>query len=423
MKVAILNTTDIEGGAARCAYRLHKGLQNISVDSTYLVQNKFSTDEDVLTNRKKLSKLFAVLRPQLDIVPIRFYRNRIQGYFSTGLMTRFNASAINSLAPDIINLHYVEEGFVPIESLKQFKKPIVWTLHDSWPLTGGCHLPGDCERYQQSCGACPILGSKSSYDLSYWIWKKKSKAWRDLNMAIVTDSTWLAGCAKNSSLFRNYRVEAINPGLDLMRYKPIDKIIARSLLSLPVDKKLILFGAMYSTSDPNKGFQFLQPAIQRLSETTLEGQAELVIFGASEPSNPPNLGIQAHYMDRLHDDISITVLYSAADVMVVPSIRESFGQTASEAMACGTPVVAFGATGLLDIVEHKRNGYLAVPYETEDLANGIAWVLSQDEVVYKSLSLNSRAKAEKAFSVELMATKYLALFQEILKKDQQCPVK
>lgn len=414
MKIVIMNTTDIEGGAARCAYRLHKGLHCSGVNSTYTVQNKFSTDEDTLTIGTRLSKLSAVIRPLLDLVPIKFYRNRIKGYFSTGLMTRFNASSINCLSPDIINLHYVAEGFLPIESLKQFQAPIVWTLHDSWPFTGGCHLPGDCKRYQQSCGACSILGSKSPYDLSNWIWRKKSRVWRNLDMTIVTDSTWLAECVKNSSLFKDYRVETINPGLDLNHYKPIDKITARSLLSLPADKKLILFGAMHSTSDSNKGFQFLQPAIQRIASTPLGIQTELVIFGASEPTNPPNLGMKAHYMGRLHDDMSLAVLYSAADVMVVPSIRESFGQTASEAMACGTPVVAFGATGLLDIVNHKQNGYLAIPYEPEDLANGIKWVLSLDVVGYKSLSLSARNKAEKAFSIELMSKKYLALFKELI---------
>lgn len=415
MKIVIMNTVDIEGGAARCAYRLHKGLQSCGADSIYIVQNKFSADEDVLTCRTKLSKLFAVVRAQLDIIPTRLYRHRLNSYFSTGLMTRFDASSVNSLVPDIINLHWVAEGFLPIMSLKQFKRPIVWTLHDSWPFTGGCHLPGDCKRYQQSCGACPMLCSKSQYDLSYFIWRKKSRSWHDLNMTIVTGGTWLAECVKNSSLFRNCRVETINPGLDLMRYKPIEKTIARSLLSLPVDKKLILFGAMNSTGDSNKGFQFLQPAIQRLSKTSFgAAQAELVIFGVSKSSNSPDLGMKTHYMGRFHDDISLALLYSAADVMVVPSIRESFGQTASEAMACGTPVVAFGATGLLDIVDHKQNGYSAVPYEPTDLANGIAWVLSLDEAGRKSLSLNARSKAEKAFSIESMAQKYLALFNDLI---------
>lgn len=414
MKIVMMNTTDIEGGAARCAYRLHKGLQRVGVNSTYIVQNKFSTDEDVFTMQKKLSSVSAVIRPQLDILPVRFYRNRIQGRFSTGIITRFNASSIINLSPDIINLHYVAEGFLPIESLKHFNRPIVWTLHDSWPFTGGCHLPGDCERYQQSCGACPILGSKSLRDLSNWIWRKKSQTWRDLNMTIVTDSTWLAECVKKSSLFKSYRVEAINPGLDLNNFKPINKKIARFLLSLPTDRRLILFGAMHSTSDSNKGFQFLQPAIQRLSKTTSGAHVELVVFGASEPSNPPYLGMKAHYMGRLHDDVSLAVLYSAADVMVVPSIRESFGQTASEAMACGTPVVAFGATGLLDIVDHKQNGYLAAPYDPEDLSKGIEWVLSLDEDGHNSLSRSAREKAEKAFSIELMTQKCLELFNDVL---------
>lgn len=415
MKIIIMNTSDIEGGAARCAYRLHKGLQDSGVNSTYIVQNKLGTDEDVLTSQNKLSKLTAVIRPSLDRFPIRFYNNRQINFFSTGLMTRFNSSNINMLSPDIINLHNVAEGFLPVRSLKYFNKPIVWTMHDSWPFTGGCHLPGDCERYIRSCGACPILGSKLQYDLSNWIWRKKLKAWQDLDMTIVADSTWLAKCAKNSSLFGKYRIETINPGLDLMRYRPINKTTARSLLSLPTNKKLILFGAMSSTSDKNKGFQFLQPAIKRLSTMSLGAQAELIIFGASKPNKPPELGMNTHYMGRLHDDISLAVIYSAADIMVVPSIRESFGQTASEAMACGTPVVAFGATGLTDIVDHKQNGYLAVSYEIEDLANGIAWLLSLDREKFQSISLNAREKAEKAFSIELMSHKYLTLYKDILK--------
>ena len=185
----------------------------------------------MLIHRTKLGRLSTVIRPGIDRLPIRLYRNRTKSYFSTGLMTGFNTSLVNKFSPDIINLHNVAEGFLSIGSLKQFSRHIVWTLHDSWPFTGGCHLHGDCVRYQQSCGACPILGSKYFHDLSYWIWRKKIKAWDNLNMTIVTDSTWLEGCVKRSSLFRKFRVVPINPGLDLTRYIPVDKGIARSLLS------------------------------------------------------------------------------------------------------------------------------------------------------------------------------------------------
>jgi glycosyltransferase involved in cell wall biosynthesis len=413
MKLVILNTADIEGGAARCAERLHRGLRSLGADSTYLVQSKFGTDEDVLTPPSRIGSLSAAVRPRLDRAPLQLYRKRARGYFSTGLMTRFDASAVNALGPDVINLHYVAEGFVPIRALEAFAKPIVWTLHDSWAFTGGCHLPGDCTRYRESCGACPILGSGRSADLSRLIWRTKEASWRDLDMTIVTDSTWLAGCVRESSLFKGRRVEAINPGLSLTRFRPIDRSTARSLLSLPTDRRLILFGAMHGTSDPNKGFQFLQPAIQALSRTDWQIRAELVVFGSSAPRTPPALGMKTHYVGRLHDDVSLSLLYSAADVMVVPSVRESFGQTASEAMACGTPVVAFGATGLLDILDHQRNGYLATPYDPEDLARGIAWVLSRDEEGSRALSRSARAKAESAFSIQDMARKYLDLFRDI----------
>ena len=162
----------------------------------------------------------------------------------------------------------------------------------------------------------------------------------------------------------------------------------------------------------------MQPAIQRIAKNGLSTKAEVIIFGASEPRNPHDLGMKTHYMGQLSDDISLVLLYSAADVMVVPSVRESFGQTASEAMACGTPVVAFSATGLLDIVDHKKNGYLAIPYKEEDLANGIEWVLSLDETKIKDLSSSARSKAEKAFSIELMAGKYLDLFDDIINNNR-----
>ena len=142
-------------------------------------------------------------------------------------------------------------------------------------------------------------------------------------------------------------------------------------------------------------------------------EVELVIFGAKKPKDAPDFGFRAHYLGHLHDNISLAVAYSAADVMVVPSIQETFGQTASEAMACGTPVVAFGATGLLDIVDHQETGYLATPYESDDLANGIAWVL-EDLDRLKQLSAQAREKAVNTYDNRLVAKQYLDLYHDIL---------
>jgi glycosyltransferase involved in cell wall biosynthesis len=207
----------------------------------------------------------------------------------------------------------------------------------------------------------------------------------------------------------------IHNGLDPEQYKPIDKPLARELMKLPQDKQLILFGALGATSDRRKGFHLLQPALQRLSQSAGRGNEniEIVVFGASQPENAIDLGFKSHYLGSLHDDIALALVYSAADVMIVPSVQEAFGQTASESLACGTPVVCFDSTGLKDIVEHQKNGYQAKCFSAEDLANGIAWVL-QDEQRWQALSHRAREKVEQEFTLEIQARRYLKLYQEVL---------
>jgi glycosyltransferase involved in cell wall biosynthesis len=211
-------------------------------------------------------------------------------------------------------------------------------------------------------------------------------------------------------------MKVIPHGLDLAKYKPVPLAMARQLLGLPLDKKLVLFGASPgTTSDRRKGLQFLQPALQQLLQQTRDQELELVIFGATAPAEPLDLGFPVHYLGQFHDDISLALVYSAADVMVVPSMQEAFGQTASESLACGTPVVAFDTTGLKDIVDHQVNGYLARPFVIEDLARGIAWVLADSDRL-SQLRSQARLKAEAKFSLQLQANRYLALFEQITER-------
>jgi len=412
MKSLLINTADISGGAARAAYRIHKGLQEIDINSKMLVQTKLSDDRTVIAPDTKVKKGLALLRPTFDFT--------FKNLFSGGSKTIFSPAwlpfsdipvQIDSISPDIVHLHWVCDGMLRIEDLKRINKPIIWTLHDMWAFTGGCHISDGCERFQQACGNCPQLNKSGKNDLSRSVLKRKEKAWSKLDITIVTPSKWLTECAKESSLFGGHRIEVIHNGLDLNVFKPIDKIIAREIWDLPNNKKLILFGAMSAASDHNKGFDLLHEGLKQLS-ALWSNEAELIVFGAGEPENSPDFGLPVHYLERLHDDVSIALLYSAADVMVVPSRQEAFGQTASESLACGTPVVAFGATGLLDIVEHKINGYLAKPFDTSDLATGIDWILS-DENRHKELCIKAREKAVACFDIEKVAKQYESLYQEI----------
>jgi glycosyltransferase involved in cell wall biosynthesis len=410
MHVLHLNTSDIEGGAARAAFRLHIALQSTGIKSQMLVRAKTSVDNTVIGDRSILTQL----GPRSNGLPLKLYRLRDRTMFSPQWFPDVIANRVRQINPDIVHIHWICNGYLKIESLTTFKQPIVWTLHDMWPLTGGCHTSQSCLRYQNSCGACPQLHSHQEWDLSRWIWKRKAKAWKDLNLTIIAPSSWLARCTQSSSLFQNCRVEVIPHGLDLAQYKPIEREIARSLLNLPQDKKLIHFGSG-SVNDPNKGFSFLISALQRLCQNGWQDRIELVVFGASKPEHSIDLGIKIHYFERLHDNLSLSLVYSSSDVLVVPSKQESFGQTASESLACGTPVVAFNTTGLQDIVDHEQNGYLAEPYNPEDLARGIAWIL-EDGDRRQSLSHRAREKALTSFSLDLMGRRHVSLDEEILKK-------
>ncbi|MDB9384400.1 glycosyltransferase family 4 protein [Nodularia spumigena CS-584] len=415
MKPLIINTMDIHGGAARAAFRLHQGLKKINIDSTMLVGDKTSDEITVLGANTKLGKAWQKIAPTLDSLPLKAYPQYNRSIFSLQWLPERLAARVAHINPDVINLHWINNGYLRIETLAKFNKPIIWTLHDMWPFTGGCHYNEGCDKYTKSCGACLQLGSHRENDISLWIWQRKASAWEDINLTIVTPSRWLAECATQSSLFHNLRIEVIANGLDDQVYKPIDQTMARKLLNLPLDKKLVLFGAMNSTSNRRKGFHLLEPALRKLSQDKSQENIELVIFGASQPANIPNFGLKTHYLGRLYDDISLALVYSAADVMTVPSIQEAFGQTASESLACGTPVVAFDITGLKDIVAHQQNGYLAKPFDVDDLAKGIAWVL-EDKHRWLSLSQRSREKVEQEFTLQAQAQKYRSLYLSLLAK-------
>lgn len=413
MKILIVNTSDIEGGAARAAYRLHKALLTEGVDSQMLVQSKSSDDFTVLGPQTKFQKAMGKLRPTLDSIPVRRYPERTKTLFSpswvpfAGLVDK-----INALNPDVVHLHWIAGGMMRIEDLAKINAPIVWSLHDMWAFTGGCHYDEECASYQKQCGACPVLGSDKDKDLSRKVWLRKQACFARLpNMTIIGMSKWLAECVASSSLFKNNPVVNLPNPIDTQTFAPFEQTEARKLFNLPQDKKLVLFGAMGATSDPRKGFKELAQALDYLP-----ADYELVVFGSSEPEISQGFKQKAHYLGHLHDDVSLRVLYSAADVMVVPSLQEAFGQTASESMACGTPVVAFGATGLLDIVDHQQTGYLAEPFNTQDLANGINWVLQHQSP--DKLADNARQKVLENFESSLVATKYIDLYREVLSKEK-----
>jgi glycosyltransferase involved in cell wall biosynthesis len=417
MKVLHLSTADANGGAARGAYWMHKALCAAGVDSHMLVADKFTSDRTVIgtpdiTGSQKIAK---GIRQSVEYWPLKRYKAKKPGPFSPALYPSQIAAQVEAIDPDIINLHWVAGGLLRPQDLQQFQRTrprhLVWTLRDMWPFTGGCHYSGDCTAYQSGCGQCPLLGSDKSNDLSANLWQRKQSAWKDLNITIVPLSHWLADCAKQSKLFAHQPIQVIANAIDADVYRPVDRAIARNLLNLPQHKKLILFGALSPTADPRKGFSHLRSALHHLAQQSNE-QFEAVIFGTDKPAKDLDLKLPTTFLGQLHDDISLVLAYSAADVMVVPSTQEAFGKTSIEAMACGTPVVAFDTTGLKDSVIHQYNGYAAQCFDPIDLANGIDWVLGDHHL--PTLSKNARQTVENNFTLTHLSNQYKKLYTALL---------
>jgi len=409
MKILIVNEKDIKGGSARAAFRLHKALLKIGIDSQMLVQSKFSNDPRIIGPLNKFQKGIAILRPELDKLPLKLYTNWDRTPFSTGWLPFSGiVDKINESNADIVHLHWIFNGMLRIEEMAKIQKPIVWTLHDMGAFTGGCLYDNNCGKYLRGCKYCPVLGSNKKNDLSKRIFYRKIKIYKKIdNIYLVGLSKWMVNSAKNSKLLGSCPIVNLPNPIDTDIFKPLDKNTARDILNIPLNKKFVLFGAS-NPYDNRKGFKELKKAINKVNSS----EVELMVFGSSSPTKNHNFKFKTHYKGKLDDDISLCVLYSASDVTVVPSLQENLSNVIMESLSCGTPVVAFNIGGNGDMVEHMENGYLAKPFDSSDLALGIDYVLVNS--VKNSFSKRARIKVLDRFDMELVAKKYKSLYDEIL---------
>ena len=411
MKVLHICHTDIKGGAAKAAYRLHRSLLSAGIDSKMLVADKSSDD---FTVKRIQASLFKKLISKV-IGKYNNFRIKSRYYFSTGYCSSNILKQIELLDPDIVNSHWISRDILNINLLSKIKKPIVYTLHDMWPMTGGCHHSFECIKYKTHCGSCPDIGSKVYKDLSYKIFENKKKALKNVDsLTVVGPSSWIADCAKKSALLSSFEIKTIGNALDTIVFRPIDKKVARDTLNLDQNKKIILSGACGGLRNTIKGFDLLLKSIKKLTDHKKSNKLnyQLVFFGSGEPESPLNLGMDVKFLGKINDEATMALLYSAADLVVTPSLRDNLPQVAVESLACGTPVVAFNVGGLPDIVDHKVNGYLVKPYDISDLANGINWVLHESD--YSKLSKNAVSKVKNNFSRDAVVPKYIELYKNIL---------
>ena len=424
MKVVHLSSSDLGGGAALAAFRLHSGLRRNGVDSRMLVARKSSNDPHVLA---PASRTWVGLCERLDRQPRRFLRTTNPSHISPAWIGTGVSAHVRRENPRLTHLHWINKGFVRVEELPRFPAPLVWSLHDMWAFAGGEHYVGTCERYKKGYLPDNRPAFESGFDLNRWIWERKQRAWRTTSVPHLTlfcVSEWLAQRARESVLFRDRPVEVLHNALDPAVFAPGDATAARAATGLPPGRPLVLFGAVDATTDTRKGLDLLIAALRELRARGTD--LDLVVFG-DEPRHagraPLDLGFTTHSLGKISDPRRLAKVYAACDVMVVPSREESFGQTAMEALACGTPVVAFRVGGLPEIVDHHGSGFLASPFDTGELANGIAWILDPTEPARaRHLGAAGRARVLRSFTLDFQAKRCLALYAEALERSARAPV-
>ncbi len=423
MRVLHLSTADAGGGAARAAHRLHTGLRGLGVDSTLLTLKRTSGDptshkitfaDDVRTRYRRSRRARRIRR---DYAPYKATRPAGAELFSDDRSDAGYDLTRNVLARgpwDVVNLHWVS-GLVDYGLLFPHLPagvPLVWRLADMNALTGGCHYDGGCGRFNNACGACPVLGSTDVNDLSRQVWGRKHAALAYVasdGMTLVGTSRWIAAQSRVSSLLSRFPVQVIPNGLDTDAFAPRDKRFARDTLGVPADARVVLFIAE-ATDDRRKGFSYLADALGRLGGTDLF----LLSVGEREPALPPAAAhLRRLHLGRVNYDRMLSVAYSAADVFVIPSLQESFGQTVTEAMACGTPVVGFDAGGIPDMVRPGVTGELAPVGDAAALAAAVAGLL-RDPAAWRQTSANCRRVAVDEYGLRLQAERYRDLYQGLI---------
>lgn len=418
MKIVHINKSDIRGGAAIAASRIVEALISSGIDAKLLVAENIGTKDyvqSVIKNRFDNIKLFVNFLYDLAyFIPIeKEKKNR----FAFSLSKKgFNLSTNKAIAEaDIIHLHWFNQGFLSLKGLEKILslgKPVVWTLHDMWAFTGGCHYSAGCTNYEKKCGQCPMLLEPRDNDISNIQHLQKEKIYKNSNLTFVTCSNWLQGLAENATLASSHTVKTIHNPIDTSIYKPFDRIEARKKLGLPLDKKIILFGAA-NIADPRKGIKLLVYALKDLSDKDYNDEIELVLFGKMNAELESELPFPAITMNYIHKTEKLVNLYNAADLFVLPSLQDNLPNTVVESMACGTPVVAFRVGGVPEMVPHGTGGYLASLGDAQGLSKGIDYVLTNVDTI--DFRKNAREKVLEKFEPKQIAQEYIELYKTLLK--------
>jgi glycosyltransferase involved in cell wall biosynthesis len=413
--VIVAHVGSLAGGAGAAALNMHRAMWDGPVSSHFLAMDPAGLpDDDVVQFPRRIAGRNSP-RALLFRAALKIYttgRPADAGLFSYTSLPIDSPFPFDRIRPDVIHLHWIAQG---IDYRSFFRSipaglPVVWTLHDTEPFTGGCHATGGCVRYQRGCGSCPQLNSlRNPADLSAITIRRKRRLYRRLNLTVVAIGEANAAHAKRASVLAGARgVTVIPVGIDVTRFAPRDRTESRAELGIPQDRIVIAFGAI-DLGNVYKGFNVLLDAMSRLRN---RDRVLLLLFGGPRPAgvSPPAGGwLHAGFED---DARRLSSLYAAADVFVLPSLSEALGQVGLEALACGTPVVGSRVGGIPDYVLEGKTGLLVEPGNAGELAARLDWMI-EHPAERQDYGAAGPPLIRERFSIEAVNRSYRALYERL----------
>lgn len=395
MKVLHLSTTgSTGGGAGRAAASLHRAM----------------LQHDINSHLWTASGLKYGISKRADRQLWRLQRTATRTWRSPAFFGSIKARDIDAFGADVVNLHWVTDGFLSIEQIGKIHTPVVFSLYDMWVFAGSEHygVNSPDARWRTGYTSTNRSRSESGFDLDRWTWQRKRKSWSP--MPLIAASSHFAGLAQESALARDWSIRRIPHVIDTEEMAPNERSEARRALGIRHDDPIVLFLSSGGVEDQRKGFDLLLEAMCQVIDTI--PHVQVLVVGPHSPSEQRINKIPVHFFGTTGSNETLRLLYNAADVTAVPSREDNMPLTAMEAQACGCAVVAFDLGGLPDIVEHRKTGFLAVPLDTGVFAEGLILALG-DSRDRQSWGSAARLRAEREWSSPVVVSQYLDAYEEV----------
>jgi glycosyltransferase involved in cell wall biosynthesis len=405
MKILHVNYSDTIGGAAIAVLRIHHILLKQGIDSHIIVSEKSSNFKNVEGPKKTIDIIKTFIKKSINRQLKYIFKTNNKNTHSINLIPSGLHKKINKFKPDVVNLHWLGNEMISLKEISKINAKVVWTLHDMWPFCGAEHYTENY-RFVEGYNTENRPSDESGIDLNKYVWNQKNKHFKNIKNFICT-SSWMLEKAKKSKLLENKNIEEIPLTLDKNFWKPVDDKFSKNFFGIKDEEKVIVFGAENYLKNPRKGFDYFIKAIEKIESKKL-CKYKVLLFGTNEKSNLKNLNQNIIHLGRILDEYTLKLIYSAADVVVIPSTMESFGLIALEALHCGSPCVAYEKTSLETLIDHKINGYLVKERSEEDMIDGILWCLNNLKNKKNIISQNTANK----FDYKKITNQYLNFLEK-----------